>query len=51
MVLTTLFQLHQLFNLAHAFRIAVQKDRPVDYILKVCTKKKLNDVSETIINA
>ncbi|KAJ8319882.1 hypothetical protein KUTeg_001469 [Tegillarca granosa] len=26
--------LHQLFNLAHQFRIAVQRDRPLDYILK-----------------
>ncbi|KAK3581322.1 hypothetical protein CHS0354_016168 [Potamilus streckersoni] len=27
-------QLHQLFNLAHSFRIAVQKERALDYILK-----------------
>lgn len=28
-------QLHQLFNLAHSFRVAVHKERPLDYILKV----------------
>lgn len=28
-------QLHQLFNLAHHFRASVQRDRPLDYILKV----------------
>ncbi len=28
-------QLHHLFNLAHSFKIAIQKDRPLDYILKV----------------
>ncbi|KAL3861535.1 hypothetical protein ACJMK2_007564, partial [Sinanodonta woodiana] len=27
-------QLHQLFNLAHSFRIAVQKERALDFILK-----------------
>ncbi|XP_064604486.1 multifunctional protein CAD-like isoform X2 [Liolophura sinensis] len=27
-------QLHSLFNLAHSFRAAVQKDRPLDYVLK-----------------
>ncbi|XP_060593985.1 CAD protein-like isoform X2 [Ruditapes philippinarum] len=27
-------QLHQLFNLAHHFRASVQRDRPLDYILK-----------------
>ncbi|XP_052267533.1 CAD protein-like isoform X3 [Dreissena polymorpha] len=27
-------QLHQLFNLAHQFRAAVQRDRPLNYILK-----------------
>lgn len=28
-------QLHSLFNLAHQFRVAVLRDRPLDYILKV----------------
>ena len=28
-------QLHQLFNLAHHIRASVQRDRPLDYILKV----------------
>ncbi|ELT96818.1 hypothetical protein CAPTEDRAFT_177358 [Capitella teleta] len=27
-------QLHHLFNLAHTFRFAVQKERPLDYVLK-----------------
>ncbi|XP_074643904.1 multifunctional protein CAD-like isoform X2 [Tubulanus polymorphus] len=27
-------KLHNLFNVAHSFRMAVQKDRPVDHILK-----------------
>ncbi|ESO92555.1 hypothetical protein LOTGIDRAFT_190512 [Lottia gigantea] len=27
-------QLHQLFNLAHNFRVGVMRDRPLDYILK-----------------
>ncbi|XP_067677512.1 multifunctional protein CAD-like [Haliotis asinina] len=27
-------QLHQIFNLAHNFRVAVMRDRPLDYILK-----------------
>ena len=31
------FQLHSLFNLAHQFRVAVLRDRPLDYILKVIT--------------
>lgn len=31
----TKLQLHSIFNLAQAFRIAVHRDRPLDHILKV----------------
>ena len=37
-----MFQLHQIFNLAHSFRMAVQKDRPLDYILKVIIKNNMD---------
>ena len=32
-----LLQLHHLFNLAHSYRVAVHKERPLDHILKVLT--------------
>ena len=28
-------QLHHLFNVAHTYRVAVHKERPLDHILKV----------------
>ena len=42
-------QLHQLFNLAHSFRIAVQKERPLDYILKVGNIFRLNTKSSAML--
>ena len=30
-------QLHHLFNLAHNYRVAVNKERQLDHILKVCS--------------